>query len=96
MHSLSIMLIVRGIISKLSGLNISLYSLLCQAYLRDRTVESMGRHYAMPWPHWERESGRNVKETPLHERLDAAGASWGCVMGWERPNWFAKSENGMM
>ena len=61
---------------------------LNRSYLRDRAVEVLGRHYLMPWPHFEMESCRQVKMTPYHTRLDEAGASWGCANGWERPNWF--------
>jgi glycine cleavage system aminomethyltransferase T len=48
----------------------------------------------MPWPREEREAGRGIKTTPFHCRLDAAGASWGCVSGWERPNWFSNTADG--
>ena len=61
-----------------------------RSYLCDRAVEVLGRHFSLPWPHWELESGRGVKQTPFHSRLEAAGASFGCVYGWERPNWFAE------
>lgn len=59
-------------------------------YLFERTREAMGRHYQLPYPKWELVTGRGMRRSPLHDRLDAARASWGCVMGWERPNWFAK------
>ena len=59
-------------------------------YLSDRAQEILGRHYCQPWPRWELESGRGVKKTPFHSRLEAEGASFGCVYGWERPNWFAR------
>lgn len=58
-------------------------------YRSDRAVETLARLYCLPWPLWERETGRAVKTTPFHDRLETAGASWGTVMGWERPNWFA-------
>ncbi len=66
-----------------------------QRFLSERTTEVMGRTYAIPWPRWEMETGRGVKVSPLYPRLDEAGASWGCVMGWERANWFARSKDGM-
>lgn len=65
-------------------------------FLDARTSESLGRLYAMPWPRWEMETARMLKTSPLHSRLEEAGASWGCVMGWERPNWFARDENGTL
>ena len=63
-------------------------------YLMERTSESLGRLYVIPLPKWEMQTARNVMKSPLHSRLDDAGASWGCLMGWERPNWFARNENG--
>ena len=58
--------------------------------MSDRAKEILGRNYSLPWPRWELESGRGIKKTPFHTRLEAEGASFGCVYGWERPNWFAK------
>ncbi len=63
-------------------------------FLEARISETLGRLFAMPWPRWEMETARLVKASPLYSRLDEAGASWGCVMGWERANWFAKNKNG--
>jgi 4-methylaminobutanoate oxidase (formaldehyde-forming) len=57
-------------------------------YLRDRTVESLGLLYAMHWPFRQAESSRGVRKSALHDRLAAAGACFGEVAGFERPNWF--------
>ena len=57
-------------------------------YLRDRTVESLGLLYAMHWPFRQAESARGVRKSALHDRLAAAGACFGEVAGFERPNWF--------
>ena len=59
------------------------------AYLRDRTGEALGLLYAMHWPHRQPESARNVRQSPLHQRLVSQGACFGVVAGWERPNWYA-------
>ena len=59
------------------------------AYLRDRTGEALGLLYAMHWPHRQPESVRNVRQSPLHQRLVSQGACFGVVAGWERPNWYA-------
>jgi 4-methylaminobutanoate oxidase (formaldehyde-forming) len=59
-------------------------------YLRDRTVEMVGVLYAMHWPHWQPETARGVRKSVLHDRLAARGACFGTVMGWERPNWYAR------
>jgi glycine cleavage system T protein len=57
-------------------------------YLRERTVESLGLLYAMHWPFRQAESSRGVRKSALHDRLAAAGACFGEVAGFERPNWF--------
>ena len=58
-------------------------------YLHDRTVESLGLLYAMHWPFRQFETSRNVRKSPLHDRLEKHGACFGEVGGWERANWFA-------
>ena len=58
-------------------------------YLRDRTVESVGYMYGMHWPQLQNETARPARRSPLHDRLAAAGACFGSVAGWERPNWYA-------
>ena len=60
-----------------------------RAYLRDRTVETLGLLYAMHWPFRQPETARGVRRSILHERLQAAGACFGETAGWERANWFA-------
>ncbi|MEL7209547.1 MAG: FAD-dependent oxidoreductase, partial [Actinomycetota bacterium] len=59
-------------------------------YLAERIPESLGLLYAMHWPHQQYEGGRNRRQSPLHHRLDDAGAVFGETAGWERPNWFAR------
>src|SRR5258706_6512141 len=58
-------------------------------WLRQRTVETLGLHYAMRWPRHELESGRPLRVSPLYERLREKGAQFGSKMGWERPNYFS-------
>src|SRR6266480_4951445 len=58
-------------------------------YLRDRTAETLGLLYAMHWPFRQAETARGVRKSALHDRLAAAGACFGEVAGFERPNWFA-------
>lgn len=58
-------------------------------FLEARISESLGLLYAMHWPFRQYESARNQKLSPVHDRIDAAGAVFGEVGGWERPNWFA-------
>jgi len=63
-----------------------------RAYLRARVVEVLGLHYQMAWPNREPETARKVRLSPLHDRLSAAGASFGIKGGWERPNWFTRPD----
>lgn len=58
-------------------------------WVRARTLEAYGKHYAMAWPSEEHESGRPCRRSPLYHTLKEAGAVFGEKLGWERPNWFA-------
>lgn len=58
-------------------------------FLRERTVETLGLHYAMRWPRHELASARPLRRSPLYDRLAAKGARFGSKMGWERANYFA-------
>ena len=58
-------------------------------WLRDRVVEILGLHYAVPWPNRELASGRPLRRSPVHDRLVAHGAWLGSKAGWERANYFA-------
>lgn len=58
------------------------------AWLHDRVKETLGLHYAMPWPNRELESARPLRRSPLHDQLAAKGAVFGSKMGWERVNVF--------
>ncbi|WP_392544958.1 FAD-dependent oxidoreductase [Oryzobacter telluris] len=58
-------------------------------WLRERVSEVLGLHYAVPWPNRELESARPFRCSPVHDRLEAAGAWFGSKMGWERPSYIA-------
>lgn len=60
-----------------------------RAYLRERTVETLGLLYAMHWPYRQVETARGARRSPLHDRLAVMGACFGETAGWERANWFA-------
>ncbi|MBM3622339.1 MAG: FAD-dependent oxidoreductase [Alphaproteobacteria bacterium] len=60
-----------------------------RAYLRERTVETLGLLYAMHWPYRQVETARGARRSPLHDRLTVMGACFGETAGWERANWFA-------
>lgn len=57
-------------------------------HLMDRTVETLGLHYAMRWPREELESVRPLRRSPLYDRLKAKGAVFGTKLNWERANYF--------
>ena len=57
-------------------------------HLADRTVESLGLHYAMRWPREELETVRPLRRSPLYDRLAAKRAVFGSKMNWERANYF--------
>jgi glycine cleavage system aminomethyltransferase T/glycine/D-amino acid oxidase-like deaminating enzyme len=63
-------------------------------FLAERTVETLGLHYAMRWPRLELTSARPLRRSPLYDRLAAKGARFGSKMGWERPNYFAPRDLG--
>ncbi len=58
-------------------------------WLRDRVVEILGLHYAVPWPNRELDSARPLRCSPLYDRLTERNACFGSKMGWERANYFA-------
>jgi 4-methylaminobutanoate oxidase (formaldehyde-forming) len=60
-------------------------------WLKDRVKETLGLHYAMPWPNRELDTARPFRRSPLYDRLAAKGAVFGSKMGWERPNFFASA-----
>jgi glycine cleavage system aminomethyltransferase T/glycine/D-amino acid oxidase-like deaminating enzyme len=57
-------------------------------WLRSRVAEVLGLHYEIPWPLREPVTARDVRTSPLHERLAEHGAQNGSRMGWERPLYF--------
>ena len=58
-------------------------------YLRNRVSETLGLLYDRHYPFRQMETSRNVRHSPIHERLVERNACFGEVAGWERPNWFA-------
>jgi dimethylglycine dehydrogenase len=45
--------------------------------------------YVLHHPDEERQACRPLRTAPSYDRMKAAGAQFGCVNGWERPNYFA-------
>jgi glycine cleavage system aminomethyltransferase T/glycine/D-amino acid oxidase-like deaminating enzyme len=60
-----------------------------QAFIEERVSETLGLLYARHYPHRQFETARDVRHSPVHERLAERGACFGQTAGWERPNWFA-------
>jgi heterotetrameric sarcosine oxidase gamma subunit len=63
-----------------------------KSFLIPRVSESLGLLYAMHWPFRQYETSRGVRTSPLHDRIAAAGACFGEVAGYERPNWFGRPD----
>jgi dimethylglycine dehydrogenase len=61
-----------------------------RGYRLAKAVESFGKQFAIHYPFEERPAGRPGIKTPAYDAMDAAGAVFGAVYGWERPNWFAR------
>ncbi|MYD77237.1 MAG: FAD-dependent oxidoreductase [Gammaproteobacteria bacterium] len=60
-----------------------------QTYIENRVSETLGLLYDNHWPYRQMETSRNVRHSPIHERLVSHNACFGEAAGWERPNWFA-------
>ncbi|MFV2000458.1 MAG: FAD-dependent oxidoreductase [Acidimicrobiia bacterium] len=59
-------------------------------YLAERSVELLGRlHSTGSWPHSSPTRARNVRRSPVHHRLEEAGAHFFESSGWENTAWFA-------
>ncbi|HIN48997.1 MAG TPA: FAD-dependent oxidoreductase [Deltaproteobacteria bacterium] len=56
--------------------------------LRERSPETLALHYAVSFPGRQYQTARNLRLSPLHSRLETAGAEFAEQMGWERPRWF--------
>ncbi len=64
-----------------------------RAYLAERSTELLGRlHSTGSWPHSHPTTARNVRRSPIHERLEAAGAHFSEAAGWELTAWFAPAD----
>jgi len=62
-------------------------------WLHDRVKETLGLHYAMPWPNRELDSARPFRRSPLYALLRDQNACFGSKMGWERANFFAPTRD---
>ena len=60
-----------------------------QKFVAERVEESLGLLYANHYPFRQFATARNVRLSPIHQRLLEHNACFGQAAGWERPNWFA-------
>lgn len=60
-----------------------------RSYMYPRAVEHYAHHYKMRYPGQESSVARELRKSPLYDRLKAKGAVYGSKNGWERPLWFA-------
>ena len=58
-------------------------------YLKDRTVETLGLLYKTHYPFYQYTTARGTRRSHFYDKLKDAGAVYGELAGWERPNWFA-------
>lgn len=65
-----------------------------RSFRAERSVELLGRlHSTGSWPHSRPETARFVRRSPVHERLDGAGAHFVDSAGWENAAWFGRTAN---
>lgn len=57
-------------------------------YIRQRVDEIYRTYYDLSYPHQERSSARELRLSPMYDRLSSLGAAFGEKAGWERVNWF--------
>jgi glycine cleavage system aminomethyltransferase T/glycine/D-amino acid oxidase-like deaminating enzyme len=58
-------------------------------YRRTRTVESLGMVYQCHYPTRSMTTARGAKKAAIHAQLEAAGAYFKDVSGWEGADWYA-------
>ena len=62
-------------------------------YTIAKSVDEYHEMYQVRMPGEYRSAGRPLKCTPIAERLDALGAQWQDVWGWERPRYYGEPED---
>ncbi len=63
-----------------------------KTYLVAKATEAYAMDYAVHYPYHERDAGRPLKTSAIHDLLTAQGAVFVARHGWERPAWFASSK----
>jgi len=62
-------------------------------YSRRKNIEAYEHVYVLHYPDEEREAARQLRTAPCYDRMKMRNARFGQVNGWERPNYFADSED---
>jgi len=57
-------------------------------YMQDRVGEALGFNMSLHWPGHQLRTARNIRHSPVHDRVLAAGAVMGERAGWEIPLYF--------
>ncbi|MCB0908442.1 MAG: FAD-dependent oxidoreductase [Nocardioidaceae bacterium] len=58
-------------------------------FLEQRVTETLDTAYSIHWPFEQRTTARPLRRSILHANTESAGAVFGELYGWERPNWYA-------
>ncbi|XP_028930662.1 pyruvate dehydrogenase phosphatase regulatory subunit, mitochondrial [Ornithorhynchus anatinus] len=67
-----------------------------RTFLRHRVMEVMPLMYDLKVPRWDFQTGRQLRTSPLYDRLDAQGARWMEKHGFERPKYFVPPEKDLL
>lgn len=59
-----------------------------------KAIESFAHQFGIHYPREERRAGRPAQVSAFFQPLKEAGAVFGSVFGWERPNWFQIAGSG--
>ena len=62
-------------------------------YAFDKAIDEYHEMYQTRLPGEQRFAGRPQKTDPIYSRLDARGAQWQEIFGWERPQYFGEPEH---
>lgn len=63
-----------------------------ERFLARRMDEAVANQLAMHWPYKQMKTARGARRSGLHDRFERAGAFFGESAGWERPLWFAATD----
>ncbi|XP_032469304.1 pyruvate dehydrogenase phosphatase regulatory subunit, mitochondrial isoform X2 [Phocoena sinus] len=67
-----------------------------RTFLRHRVMEVMPLLYDLKVPRWDFQTGRQLRTSPLYDRLDVQGARWMEKHGFERPKYFVPPDKDLL